>query len=159
MDTMRFTVGEVSVDIIVDDDDFELPLSSFLPGSDPRQLVQHRGLLEPDFLDLDGDIAKFAIQSFVIRVNGRTILVDACIGEQKDRPEIPAWDQRRGTGFLERLAKAGAEPDEVDVVFCTHLHVDHVGWNTRREDGRWAPTFRNAKLRSFLWTTVRPFCW
>jgi glyoxylase-like metal-dependent hydrolase (beta-lactamase superfamily II) len=107
--------------------------------------MQHRGLLEPDFLDFDRNIVKFAIQSFVVRVNGRTILVDACIGEQKDRPEIPAWNQRRGTGFLERLAGAGVDPADVDIVFCTHLHVDHVGWNTRPEDGRWAPTFPNAR--------------
>ncbi len=142
---MRFNIGELRADIIVDDDDFELSLSRFLPGSDARQLMQHRALLEPDFLDLDRDIVKFAIQSFVIRVNGRTILVDTCIGEQKDRPEIPAWDQRHGTGFPERLAKTGVAPADVDIVFCTHLHVDHVGWNTRREDGRWAPTFPNAR--------------
>jgi glyoxylase-like metal-dependent hydrolase (beta-lactamase superfamily II) len=145
MDMTRFTVGEVRVDIIVDDDDFELPLSQFLPGTDACQLMQHRGLLEPDFVDFDRDIIKLAIQSFVLRMNGRTVLVDTCIGEQKDRPEIPVWDQRRGTGFLERLAERGVDPADVDIVFCTHLHVDHVGWNTRRENGRWAPTFPNAR--------------
>jgi glyoxylase-like metal-dependent hydrolase (beta-lactamase superfamily II) len=145
MDMMRFTVGDIRVDIIVDDDDFELPLSQFFPGSEPGQLAGHRGLLEPDFLDIARDIARFAIQSFVLRLDGRTILIDSCIGEQKDRPEIPVWNQRRGTGFLQRLAQAGVTPAEVDTVFCTHLHVDHVGWNTQREDGRWVPTFRNAR--------------
>src|SRR3954469_22306362 len=145
MDMMRFAIGEVCVDIIIDDDNFELPLSEFLPGSDGRRLMQHRKLLEPDFLDLDRAVVRFAIQSFVVRTSGRTILVDTCIGEQKDRPEIPAWHQRRGTGFLDRLAKAGVDPADVDIVFCTHLHVDHVGWNTRREDGRWMPSFPNAR--------------
>lgn len=142
---IRFQIGEIRVDIIVDDDDFELPLSRFLPGTDRRQLMRHRGLLEPDFLDISRDIVKFAIQSFVIRVDGRTILVDSCIGERKNRPDIPVWNQRRDTGFLERLAKIGVHPANVDVVFCTHLHVDHVGWNTRCEDGRWKPTFPNAR--------------
>ena len=141
----HFTIGEVRVDIIVDDDDFELSLSDFLPGTNGRQLMQHRGLLEPDFVDFGRDVVKFAIQSFVIRMDRRTVLVDTCIGEQKDRPEIPAWNQRRGTGFLERLAERGIDPTDVDIVFCTHLHVDHVGWNTRREDGRWVPTFPNAR--------------
>ena len=142
---MHFTVGKVHIDIIVDDDDFELPLSQFLPGSDAQQLLQHRSLLEPDFLDFDQNIVKFAVQAFVVRANGRTVLIDTCIGEQKERPDIPAWDQRCGTGFLERLAKTGVYPADVDIVFCTHLHVDHVGWNTRRENGRWAPTFPNAR--------------
>lgn len=142
---MHFAIEEVCVDVIVDDDDFKLPLSGFSPGCDGRRLMQHRKLLEPDFLDLDQDIVRFAVQSFVLRTHGRTILVDTCIGEQKDRPEIPAWHQRRGTGFINQPAKAGIDPADVDIVFCTHLHVDHVGWNTRREDGRWAPTFPNAR--------------
>jgi glyoxylase-like metal-dependent hydrolase (beta-lactamase superfamily II) len=148
------------VDVIVDDDDFELPLSQFLPGSRLSLLEQHRNLLEPDFVDLDNDVVKFAIQTFVVRVNGRTILIDTCIGEQKDRPEIPVWHQRKETGFLERLAKIGVDARNVDVVFCTHLHVDHVGWNTRQANGRWEPTFPNARYligRSELdsWTEQR----
>src|SRR5262245_4412747 len=142
---MRLAVGEIMVDIVVDDDDFELPLSQFLPGSDARRLEQHRDVLEPDFVDLGRDIAKFAIQTFVIRVNGRTLLVYTCVGEHKDRPEIPAWNQRQDTGFLERLAKTGVDPADVDMLFCTHLHIDHVGWNTQRADGRWEPTFPNAR--------------
>jgi glyoxylase-like metal-dependent hydrolase (beta-lactamase superfamily II) len=70
---------------------------------------------------------------------------DTCIGEHKDRPEFPAWDQRSGSGFLDRLRRAGVNPTAVDTVFCTHLHIDHVGWNTQRADGRWAPTFPNAR--------------
>ena len=107
--------------------------------------MRRRGVLEPDFLDFGRDIVKFAVQSFVVRAGGRTVLVDTCIGEGKDRPDIPVWHRRRGTGFLERLAGAGVDPADVDIVFCTHLHVDHVGWNTRRADGRWVPTFPNAR--------------
>ncbi|HEX6013982.1 MAG TPA: MBL fold metallo-hydrolase [Geminicoccaceae bacterium] len=141
----RFTIGEITVDVVVDDDDFQLPLREFLPGLDLTSLARHRGLLEPEFLDTARDVVRFAVQAFVIRADGRTLLVDTCVGEQKDRPEIPVWNQRRGTGFLERLARAGVDPAGVDTVFCTHLLIGHVGWNTRREDGRWMPTFPNAR--------------
>jgi glyoxylase-like metal-dependent hydrolase (beta-lactamase superfamily II) len=142
---MRFAIGDAIVDVIIDDDEFALPLSQFLPGRDPELLEAHRGTLEPDFVDLARDMVKFAIQSFVFRTPGQTMLIDTCIGETKDCPEIPAWHQRRGSGFLDRLLRAGVDPAAVDVVFCTHLHVDHVGWNTRRDNGHWAPTFPNAR--------------
>jgi glyoxylase-like metal-dependent hydrolase (beta-lactamase superfamily II) len=142
---MRFAIGEAIVDVIIDDDDFTLPLSQFLPGRDPELLAAHRGILEPDFIDLAGNIGKFAIQSFVFRAGGQTILIDSCIGEGKDCPEIPAWHQRRGTGFLDRLRHAGVAPADVDLVFCTHLHVDHVGWNTTLDGEHWEPTFPNAR--------------
>jgi len=142
---MRFAIGEAIVDVIVDDNDFVLPLSQFLPGSDPALIAAHRGVLEPDFLDIAADAAKFAIQSFVFRAGGRTILIDCCVGEGKDCPDIPSFDQRRETGFLDRLRRTGVDPAGIDLVFCTHLHVDHVGWNTRRDNGRWEPTFPNAR--------------
>jgi glyoxylase-like metal-dependent hydrolase (beta-lactamase superfamily II) len=142
---MRLPIGDAVVDIIVDDDDLRLPLSQFLPGFDPAVIEAQRGMLEPEFLVSDRDEARFAIQSFVFRAGGRTILIDSCIGEGKDCPEIPAWHQRRGSGFLDRMRKAGIDPAAVDLVFCTHLHVDHVGWNTQQENGRWTPTFPNAR--------------
>ena len=142
---MRFAIGDATVDIIVDDDNFVLPLSEFLPGADPKLLDAHRGTLEPDFLDRAKDLARFAIQSFVVRTGGKTLLIDCCIGAHKDIPEIPAWHQRRGSGFLDRLRQTGVDPAEVNLVFCTHLHVDHVGWNTQQDNGRWQPTFPNAR--------------
>jgi glyoxylase-like metal-dependent hydrolase (beta-lactamase superfamily II) len=142
---MRFAIGEATVDVIVDDDNFALPLSEFLPGYDPELLDAHRRTLEPDFIDPARNMLKFAIQSFVFRTGGQTILIDSCIGDGKDCPDIPAWHRRRGSGFLDRLRQTGVDPADVDLVFCTHLHVDHVGWNTRREGDRWAPTFSNAR--------------
>lgn len=142
---MRFAIGDATIDIIVDDDNFALPLSEFLPGADPELLERHRGTLEPDFVDRTKDLARFAIQSFVLRIGGKTLLIDCCIGDHKDIPEIPAWHHRRGSGFLDRLRQTGVDPAEVDLVFCTHLHVDHVGWNTRQDNGLWQPTFPNAR--------------
>jgi glyoxylase-like metal-dependent hydrolase (beta-lactamase superfamily II) len=143
--SMRFAVGAAIVDVIVDIDDFPLPLADFLPGIDVDRLLAHRDSLEPDFLDLAGNALRFAIQSFVIRLNGRTILIDACVGEAKQRPELAAFHQRQASGFLQRLANVGVRAEDIDTVFCTHLHVDHVGWNTQRADGRWVPTFPRAR--------------
>jgi glyoxylase-like metal-dependent hydrolase (beta-lactamase superfamily II) len=77
--------------------------------------------------------------------SGATILVDACVGEHKDRSQRPEWHMREATDFLARLSAAGCEPEDIDIVLCTHLHADHVGWNTRLDNGRWVPTFPNAR--------------
>lgn len=82
--------------------------------------------------------------SYVVRTPRRTILVDTCNGNQKRRPSMPAWHML-DTPYLERLAEFGLKPDDIDVVLCTHLHADHVGWNTRLVDGRWVPTFPRAR--------------
>ena len=74
------------------------------------------------------------------------ILVDTCIGEDKDRPEVPAWNLRPGRGLLDRLRCAGVDPAAADTVFCTHLHVDRVGWNTVDADGSRAPTFQDGRI-------------
>jgi len=142
---MRFAIGDAVVDIIVDDDDLHLPLSQFLPEFDPAVIEAQRSMLEPEFIVSARDEARFAIQSFLFRGGGRTILIDSCVGEGKDCPEIPAWHQRRGSGFLDRMRQVGVDPAAVDLVFCPHLHVDHVGWNTQQQSGRWTPTFPNAR--------------
>jgi len=71
-------------------------------------------------------------------------LIDACCGNQKSRPLRPWWNML-DTPWLDRLAAAGARPDEIDMVMCTHLHHDHLGWNTQLKNGRWEPTFPKAR--------------
>ena len=95
----------------------------------------------PRFQDAATEILIIAIQSFLIRRNGLTVLVDACGGNDKERAR-PHF-HRRSWPWLETLRSAGVAPEDIDVVLCTHLHVDHVGWNTRLENGRWVPTFPN----------------
>lgn len=90
-----------------------------------------------------GERINLTFQSLLVRHAGRVILVDACNGNHKDR-RLPRWHQR-DFPYLEALADAGVAPEEVDTVLCTHLHADHVGWNTRLEDGNWVPTFPNAR--------------
>ena len=85
------------------------------------------------------------IQGFLLKTPDHVILVDACVGNHKTFPLFDTWHQRSGGRFMAGLAAAGVSPEDVDYVLCTHLHVDHVGWNTKLEDGRWVPTFANAR--------------
>jgi len=142
---MRFSIGRVQVTVIVDDGDFQHPLRRFLPDLDVAALDEHRGLLEPAFVDIGHDILRCPIQTFVLNLEGRIVVVDTCVGEHKSCPEFPTWNRRSSTGFLDRMRAAGVPPEAVDLVFCTHLHIDHVGWNTICIDGAWVPTFPHAR--------------
>jgi glyoxylase-like metal-dependent hydrolase (beta-lactamase superfamily II) len=84
------------------------------------------------------------MQSYLVRTRHHTILVDTCVGDHKKR-QRPSWNMTTSGKFLADLVAAGVRPEAVDYVLCTHLHVDHVGWNTQLRDGRWVPTFPNAK--------------
>jgi glyoxylase-like metal-dependent hydrolase (beta-lactamase superfamily II) len=99
--------------------------------------------LVPDFVDAAGQYL-MSIQSFVIEAGVHRILVDTCAGNSKERPLIPNFDHQHQP-FLANLASAGFTPETIDTVVCTHLHVDHVGWNTRLVDGQWIPTFPQAR--------------
>ena len=98
--------------------------------------------LVPDFVDSHGRYL-MSFHTFVIEAGDRRIVVDTCTGNSKDRPLIPEFDHQHRP-FLEDLAAAGFAPDTVDTVVCTHLHVDHVGWNTHLVHGKWVPTFPRA---------------
>ena len=98
----------------------------------------------PRFQDPQSGILAITIQSFLVRQNGLTILVDACGGNDKERGAAALSSPRSGRGST-GSREAGVKPEDIDVVLCTHLHVDHVGWNTRLENGRWVPTFPNAR--------------
>ena len=97
----------------------------------------------PDHVEAGSDRLVGSVHTWGVRTAKHTILIDTCLGNHKDR-QNPGWN-RLNTPFLERLNACGCHPDSVDFVMCTHLHVDHVGWNTKLENGRWVPTFKNAK--------------
>ena len=84
-------------------------------------------------------------QSYIVKTPHHTILVDSCIGNDKPRPLRPKWNMKTDDTYMRALAAAGFSVGDIDFVMCTHLHVDHVGWNTRLENGRWVPTFPNAR--------------
>ncbi len=114
-----------------------------LPDAAPEAVERHRGWLAPRFLDEQGRFLQ-SIHTFVVQAPGLTALVDTCVGNDKDRGGRPPFHMLR-TGFLDDLRAAGFPPESIDLVLCTHLHVDHVGWNTRLEAGRWVPTFPRAR--------------
>jgi len=90
------------------------------------------------------DRLNMSMHTWVVRTGRHTVLIDTCLGNNKQRPGRPMWHDRNGP-FLDNLREAGVAPESVDYVMCTHLHVDHVGWNTQLVSGRWVPTFPNAK--------------
>ena len=137
-----FRLDDIEVTGITDIHAFDVPLTTLLPDADPAALAAI-DWIGPDILS-DG-IVHLKIRSWLIRFAGKTILVDTCVGAGKERPLWQDWHQRDGAGWRRDLAAAGVRPEDVDVVFCTHLHADHVGWNTRLQNGRWVPTFPNAR--------------
>jgi len=104
--------------------------------------IRELGWMIPQYATPEGKV-HMTIRSLVIESEGRRILVDTCLGNDKER-DVPTWNMRDGP-FLDDLTKAGFGPDSIDTVLCTHLHVDHVGWNTRLVDGDWVPTFPAAR--------------
>jgi glyoxylase-like metal-dependent hydrolase (beta-lactamase superfamily II) len=138
---LAWSVGKVRITRIVER---ELPvaLSGLLPDATPAALSRHRSWLEPHFLNRDGT-ATLSIHGLVVESGGQRIVVDTCVGERK----IPGYGElsQGGRPFLRDLESAGFPPASIDVVLCTHMHFDHVGWNTVRVDGRWVPAFPNAR--------------
>jgi glyoxylase-like metal-dependent hydrolase (beta-lactamase superfamily II) len=114
-----------------------------LPDATPEAVERHRAWLAPHFLDERSRFLQ-SIHAFVIQGPGFTALVDTCVGNDKDRGGRQPFHMMH-TSFLEDLKSAGYPPESIDLVVCTHLHVDHVGWNTRFEGGRWVPTFARAR--------------
>jgi glyoxylase-like metal-dependent hydrolase (beta-lactamase superfamily II) len=114
------------------------------PEATHEIIERHRTWLEPTLMDPASGLLSFAFHSTVIKTPRATILVDTCSGNDKERPHKLRY-HRRNWLYLANLAAAGFAPEDIDYVLCTHLHADHVGWNTRLFDGRWVPTFPNAR--------------
>ncbi|MEJ2087207.1 MAG: MBL fold metallo-hydrolase [Gammaproteobacteria bacterium] len=136
---MKWQIGDVRITQVV-----ELTTASLGPYLLPRatpEVLQPIAWLKP-FLDQDGRIV-LSIASLMLESQGEVLMVDTCIGNDKERT-YPRWNRMQGD-FLARLAAAGFAPERVDTVLCTHMHVDHVGWNTRLVEGAWVPTFANAR--------------
>lgn len=103
-----------------------------------------RTAVDPRFVEQATARPILSFHSYFVRTPAGNLLVDSCVGNNKKRPRLAVWDMREGA-YLQRLTAAGVAPEDVDFVCCTHLHADHIGWNTRQVDGRWVPTFPNAR--------------
>ena len=114
-----------------------------LPDATPELFAQTATSRDPRFYDAANNLLVMGFYSLIVRTARNVILVDTCVGNDKVR-KLPDWNRRNGP-FLADLAAAGCPPESVTHVLCTHLHADHVGWNTKLLNGRWVPTFPNAK--------------
>jgi len=144
---LRWRVGDVAITRIVESGGGASPLfasvpPTFLFSNLSAEAVQAQAWLRPHFATAAGRLIA-SIHAFVVESRGKTIVVDTCVGNDKVR-SLPAWTRLSGP-FLADFAAAGFAIDGVDAVLCTHLHSDHVGWNTRLVDGRWLPTFPRAR--------------
>jgi glyoxylase-like metal-dependent hydrolase (beta-lactamase superfamily II) len=137
-------LGAVSITRVLEWEDIFAPGPTLIPDSDDAFWREHADLLAPDHFEPASGFMHGCLQTFVLRSEGRTILVDTGAGDGRERPYLPIFGHLR-TGFLERLAEAGVQPEDVDLVINTHVHVDHVGWNTYLKDREWVPTFPNAQ--------------
>jgi glyoxylase-like metal-dependent hydrolase (beta-lactamase superfamily II) len=138
METWR--IGEIVITKVVDTVTM-VPPSFLIVEATPENLAPFTWL-RPHHLDDEGNMP-LSIHTFVIKSPEATVVVDTCIGNDKPRALLPDWNMRQGQ-YLDDLARVGVVREAVDIVLCTHLHVDHVGWNTMLVDGQWEPTFPQA---------------
>lgn len=132
-------IGDARITAVVEQD---LTMDGLITAAKP-DAVAEISWLRPHFIDENGKLLGL-VQCFVIEIGGKLALVDTCVGDQKNLPSDPAWD-RKVFGLLDRFREAGFDPSAVDLVLCTHLHLDHVGLNTMLVDDEWMPTFPNAR--------------
>ena len=141
MDNLQWQIGDVRITRVVEMIT-PVPPEGLIPTLTPEEVERNAAWLKPHFMDDDGNFV-LSIHAFCVESQGRKIVVDTCIGNNR---VIPAFgDLTLDTPFLDDLAAAGFAREDVDTVICTHLHFDHVGWNTRLVDGKWVPTFPNAR--------------
>lgn len=138
-----FRLGKLNIKKVFESEG-AAPMTMALPDIRAEDLKKLRRWYWSDELTEDPATAPFklSMHSYVIQVDGKTILVDACNGNDKQRSV--EFASMLKTPYLENLSAAGLRPEDIDIVLCTHLHCDHVGWNTRLENGEWVPTFPNA---------------
>ena len=151
-----WTFGPVSVTRIEEQLGYaSFPPEQYFSGFEREVLDLNLDWLVPNHYVPAENALITSVHSWLIRTPRHTILLDCCAGNHKDRPWWPRFHQLE-TPFLERLRAAGARPGDIDIVLCTHLHADHIGWNTVLRDGRWVPTFPNAK---YLFSRIENDFW
>lgn len=139
-----YTLGSLEVHKLVEIDRLAVDGSWLLSNVSDEIIDQNREWLGPNMVEPGSYRVFISFHSYVIKTPTLNILVDTCNGNHKHRPSMPAWHQLN-TDYLVRLANIGLAAEDIDIVMCTHLHADHVGWNTKLENGRWIPTFPNAR--------------
>ncbi|MBX9647039.1 MAG: MBL fold metallo-hydrolase [Xanthobacteraceae bacterium] len=143
MDIQKWTVGDITVTAVFEKLVEPEVLEDVVPDLKQAALAEI-GWLKPRYLTEDGRAFGY-VQAFVVEAAGKTILVDTCVGNDKNLDVLlPLWS-RLQNDFMGTLKKMGFAPENFDVVVCTHLHPDHIGWNTTKVGDRWVPTFPKAR--------------
>jgi glyoxylase-like metal-dependent hydrolase (beta-lactamase superfamily II) len=143
--SLKFTAGDLTIHRIVEQEGAFYPALELFSSLTPDLLAQNRDWLRKAGALDENDTLMLCFQSYVVRTPHHTILIDSCIGNDKPRPQRPKWNMKSDDAYMRGLKAAGLSVEDIDFVMCTHLHVDHVGWNTRLEGGRWVPTFPKAR--------------
>lgn len=138
-------LGDISLARILEREEPAFVTTQLIPNATPEGLAPYRQWLEPRALDPKTGLFILPIQTYVVRTRHHNILIDACLGEDKTTRWHLPWHKMKGLTFLRDLAALGLAPEDIDYVMCTHLHGDHIGWNTRLLNGRWVPTFPKAR--------------
>jgi glyoxylase-like metal-dependent hydrolase (beta-lactamase superfamily II) len=147
METTRMLqrqLGDIRIDRIIESEEADFDHRAFFPQTTAEQWEPHTPWLQPWAMHPASGNLIFPMQSFLLRTRHHTILVDTCVGDHKKRQRA-SWNMTSSGAYLKRFAATGVTPEQVEYVMCTHLHTDHVGWNTRLDNWRWVPTFPNAK--------------
>ena len=138
------SIGDLRIDRVEELCGAFVGAHEFLADVPDEALARNEAWLALHGMDLASGKMITSVHSWIVRTGRHTILIDTCYGNHKTRLDAPPGHQL-ALDWLGRLAKQGLQPEDIDYVMCTHLHVDHVGWNTRLVDGRWVPTFPNAR--------------
>ena len=137
---LKWKIGDVTITKIVETE-FELDMPELVFPRACAEEIKANSWLIPDYSTYCGAF-KMSIHALLIETPNQNVIVDTCVGNNKTRL-VPEWNRLSGD-FLDKLSKAGCPRESISAVLCTHMHVDHVGWNTMLEDGKWVPTFPNA---------------
>ena len=143
-ENLNIELGDFTIHRVVELSLPFLPIGQMFPAATEDQIEALLPRLQPWALDAERRLL-VTVQAYLVRTPRHLILLDTCIGCDKTYPLFPFWERRQDTTWLDNLAAAGAQPEEITHVLCSHLHVDHAGWNTRLIGGRWVPTFPNAQ--------------
>ena len=140
----RIEIGSTTIHRVVEQEAPFFEALQFFPTLTKERLEENRQWLQPRYLD-PSDRLILCIQSYIVQTPHHTIMIDTCVGNHKPRPTRSFWHMMNSDRYEKNLVASGFTVDDIDFVMCTHLHTDHVGWNTRLENGRWVPTFPKAR--------------
>jgi glyoxylase-like metal-dependent hydrolase (beta-lactamase superfamily II) len=143
--SLTFTVGDLTVHRVIETEGPLFDPMTFFPTLTRDLLDENLSWLQPKYIDPASGQLVLCIQSYIVRTPHHNILIDSCVGNHKERPNYPFWHQMKSDRYETNLAATGLTMADIDFVMCTHMHVDHVGWNTRLDNGHWVPSFPNAK--------------